>query len=84
MARLVVGCLVIAVGIGMIAFAWMRIVPVYEEDLSEDDFAVYEEIPEYVLVTDATFAGVFRSRTTGRLVTAYDRNQIQDRPACPT
>ncbi len=84
MARLVTGITVIVLGICAAAFSFTRSIPVYEEDLDADDFAVYEEISEYALVIDATFTGVFRSAKTGRLITAYDRSQIQDRPACPT
>ncbi len=84
MFRLISGLLIILLSVGMIAFGALRSLPVYEEDLAEDDFAVYEEIAELQLNDDATFSGVRRSRLTGRLITMYDRGRIGGRPACPT
>ena len=84
MKRLLVGCVVVILSLAMIALSFARSFPVYEEDLSADEFAVYEDIPEYELTSDATFAGVRVSSLTGRFITTYDRSQPRGRKACPT
>ena len=84
MSRLLWGCGAIAIGLAMILFSFAQSRPVYEEDLPTNAFALFEEVPEYQLVFDATFSGVERSLQTGRLITTYDRSRPKGRQACPT
>ena len=84
MRRLLAGLFMILLSVGMIAVALNRSVPVYDEDVAEDDFAIYDDISEIDLTRDATFGGVIRSASTGRLITTYDRSQPVGRRACPT
>lgn len=84
MKRVVWGVAVGIMGILLMSFSFSRGIPVFEKDLPPDEFALYEEIPEYHLVVDATFGGVFRSLLTDRLVSAYDRSRPRERAACPT
>jgi len=84
MKRFVVGSIVLVLSLACIGWSFARQFSVYEEDVGLDDFAFFEEIPERVLASDATFSGVFRSKVTGRLISDYDRSQPRGRTACPT
>lgn len=84
MGRIVIAFMVFILSILSIGFAFTRDFAVYSEDVAEDVFAFYDEVQEPILVYDATFSGVFRSKKTGRLITTYDRSQPQGRVACPT
>jgi hypothetical protein len=82
--RLIGGVIVALFSIGMLAAGLLHSVSVYEEDVPEGEFALFEDVREGNLVVDATFSGVVRSKLTGRLITTYDRTQPRDRKACPT
>lgn len=84
MKRLLAGILVLIAGLALMGFSFLRKVPVYDEDLASDEVAFYEETSEIDLTEYATFSGVVRSGTTGRLIINFDRSQPRGRAACPT
>ena len=84
MKRLLAGIVVLIAGLALMGFSFLRKIPVYDEDLASDEVAFYEETSEIDLTQYATFAGVVRSKKTGRMIINFDRSQPQGRAACPT
>jgi hypothetical protein len=82
--RLIVGIVILVVCVGMVVYSRDRSHEVYAEDVPADEFAFYDEISETTLILDSTFTGVIRSATTGNLITNYDRDDPEAKPACPT
>ncbi|HNT33653.1 MAG TPA: hypothetical protein PKH07_01495 [bacterium] len=84
MRRLFVGVCVICLSLAAIGYSFSRQFEIYEEDLTQGEFAFFEGVSERILVSDATFGGVFISEKTGRFISTYDRSQPRGREACPT
>lgn len=84
MKRLLAGCAVLLISIGLMTGAGMRKFRAYREDVPAEEIVFYDKVLEPSLVEDSTFAGVRRSEITGRLISTYDRTQPKGRRACPT
>jgi len=78
------GGVLAALALAAIAGGLHRFHTVYDKGASEFGIDDPIRISEKQLNADATFSGVESSRTTGKMLSTYDRSQPPGKRACPT
>ncbi len=78
------GGIAAALALAAIAAGLHRSHTVYDKGAAEFGIDDPIRITEKQLNADATFSGVESSRTTGRMLSTYDRSQPPGKRACPT
>ena len=78
------GGIVAALAFAAIAAGLSRSHTVYDKGAAEFGIDDPIRITEKQLNADATFSGVESSRTSGKMLSTYDRSQPPGKRACPT
>ncbi len=81
--RKILGISVLILALVFLLAGMRRSVKAYEPGTDEFGILAYQQVPERVLVEDATFGGI--TRKNGRVYSTYDRSAPkQGKRACPT